>query len=126
MLIEIERDNDICILRITGRIATGQNDEYLWTKARQIKGMRCRDLLLDIHELHSVGSSGIGFFVDLYASVTRNAGSRMVLAGPSPRVFEVLAMTGLSTIIPMVHDLPAAMAFLEPESRGAAGGVPGG
>jgi anti-anti-sigma factor len=121
MVIDIERDNATCILRISGRLATGMDDEYLMAKAREIKAMGCPNVLLDIRELHSVGSSGIGFFVDLYTSVLKNGTGRLVLAAPSTYVQEVLDLTGLSKIIPIVGDLAAARAFLAPTSRSASG-----
>ena len=119
MVIEIERDNNTCILRISGRLATGMDDEYLVAKAREIKAMGCPNVLLDIRELHSVGSSGIGFFVDLYTSVLKNGTGRLVLSAPSTYVQEVLDLTGLSKIIPIVSDLAAARAFLAPTSKRA-------
>jgi anti-anti-sigma factor len=122
MVIEIERDDNICILRISGRLATGLDDEYLVAKAREVKAMGCSNVLLDIRELHSVGSSGIGFFVDLYTSVLKNGTGRLVLAAPSPYVQEVLDLTGLSRIIPIVGDIAAAREFLAPTSKGAVSG----
>jgi anti-anti-sigma factor len=121
MVIDIERDDNTCILRISGRLTTGMDDEYLMAKAREIKALGCPNVLLDIHELHSVGSSGIGFFVDLYTSVLKNSTGRLVLAAPSPYVQEVLDLTGLSKIIPIVSDLAAARAFLAPTTKGAGG-----
>jgi anti-anti-sigma factor len=121
MVIEIQRDNNTCVLRISGRLATGMDDEYLVAKAREIKALACPNVLLDIRELHSVGSSGIGFFVDLYTSVLKNGTGRLVLAAPPPYVQEVLDLTGLSKIIPIVGDLAAARAFLAPTSKGAGG-----
>jgi anti-anti-sigma factor len=122
MVIQIQRDDDICILRISGRLATGMDDEYLVAKAREIKGMGCPNILLDLRELHSVGSSGIGFFVDLFTSVLKNGAGRLVLATPSPYVSEVLDLTGLSKIIPIVADEAAARAFLASTSKRAVTG----
>jgi anti-anti-sigma factor len=121
LVIEVEEDNDVCVLRLSGRVATGADDEYLRAKNREIKGSSCRNLLLDIRELHWIGSSGIAFFVDLYTSWTRKDGGRMVLAGPMPHVQEVLVLTRLSTIIPTAANLDDAIAFLKSGSRSAAG-----
>jgi anti-anti-sigma factor len=120
VIIDIRQDKEICTVRISGRLATGAHDELLQARAREIKGLGCGNLLLDIRDLRSVGSSGIGFFVDLYASMRTNGGN-LVLAGPSPHVQRVLALTRVSTIIPTVADLAAAMAFLTPRARNAAG-----
>jgi anti-anti-sigma factor len=118
MFFETEQRDDICIVRISGRLASGADSDYLRIKAQEIKSLGCRKLIADICELVSVGSAGIGFFVDLHTSMTKNGG-RFVLAGPSPRVLEVLALTGLSTIIPMAADLPAALAFCAREGDNA-------
>jgi anti-anti-sigma factor len=111
MVFEIEQRDDVCVVRIGGRLATGADADYLQMKAREIKSMGCRKLIADIGELDSVGSAGLGFFVDLYTSTMKNASGRFVLAGPSPRVLEVLALTRLSTIIPIVDDLVAGLAY---------------
>jgi len=111
MVFEIEQRKDTCIVRISGRLATGEDAGHLQMKARAIKSLGCHKLIADIRELDSIGSEGLGFFVDLYTSMMKNTGGRFVLAGPSPRVLEVLALTRLSTIIPIVKDLAAGLAY---------------
>jgi anti-anti-sigma factor len=108
---EIEKENDVCIVRISGRVATGAGVDKLRTKAQEIKRMGCSKLIADIRELDSIGSAGIGFFVDLHTSMTKDIAGRFVLVGPSPRVLEVLALTGLSTVIHIVKDLEAGLAY---------------
>jgi anti-anti-sigma factor len=108
---QLERRNDICILPISGRLASGLNDALLRQRAQEIKSLDCRKLVVDIRALDSVGSSGITFFVELYTSVTRRRDGRFVLAGPSPRVREVLEMTRLTTILVLADDLESALAY---------------
>jgi anti-anti-sigma factor len=122
LVIGIEQDKGICILRIAGRLATGGNEDCLETKAREIRVMGCPNLLMDLRELNSIGSSGISFIVGLYTSVTRNSG-RLVLAGPSRHVLEVLNITRLSTIIPITADLAAGIAFFTAGEKSVSGGV---
>ena len=38
MLVEFEYLGDICVLRLEGRFATGQDSLYLHTKAEELKG----------------------------------------------------------------------------------------
>ena len=111
MLFELENRDDVCIIRIKGRLATGADNDYLAIKAREIKSQGCRKIVADICELDSIGSAGIGFFVDLLTSTTKDGAGCFVLAGPSPRVLEVLTLTGLSTIIPIATDLADGLAF---------------
>lgn len=120
LVIETEQENGICIVRIGGPLRSGTDDAYLKVKGQEIKAMACTRLLIDLHELRSTGSSGMGFFVDLYASVTKRGG-RMVLAGPTKLVREVLDLTRLSTIIPVTPDVAAGVAYLR-AAAGAAGG----
>jgi anti-anti-sigma factor len=118
LVIDIERTEDTCILRINGRMATGQNEEYLEKIARQVIDTGCRKLLVDIRNLLSTGSAGLSFMLDLHTSIARNAGGRMVLMGPTPHVQEVLEITHLSAVIPSVPDLETATAYLEADTGG--------
>ena len=108
-------------------MATGADTDNLPAKLREIKDLGCRKVIADIGELDSIGSAGLGFFVDLYTSTTKNATGRFALAGPSPRVMEVLALTRLSTVIPIVEDLSAGLAWCSDEEDKAqhAGQSPG-
>lgn len=107
--IELEQRGDIGIVRISGRFATGADYEYVATKTRAIKSLSSRNLIADICELDSIGSEGIGFFVELHASITKKSGGRFVLAGPTPRVLEVLTMMRLPPIIRIAANLEAAL-----------------
>ena len=113
---EIVQDGEICIVRIAGRLATGADDDYMRAKAIEIKGLPCGKLVVDISQLDSTGSTGLGFFVDLFSWITKRTPQGFVLAGPSPRVMEVLKLTGISGILQITQDLEGALALL---SRGA-------
>jgi anti-anti-sigma factor len=113
MVIEIEQTDDVCILRISGRLAAGADNEYLGARTREIKKMACRKVLADLRELQSTGSTGIGFLVDIYTSTTRYPGGRFALVAPSRHVREVLDLTRLSEIIPIVPDLAEGRALVE-------------
>jgi hypothetical protein len=52
---EMERRDDVCIVRIRGRLATGANTDYLRMKAQAIKSLGCGKLIADISELDSIG-----------------------------------------------------------------------
>ena len=123
MLVEIERQDDICILRLKGRFLTGADLENLWAQADEIRRLSCGKVLVDLRDVPSMASTGIGFLVGVYTSVTKNAGGRFVLVGASPRVREVLEITHLSTVIPMAPDVASGEASLR---DGGAGGPAGG
>lgn len=106
--IDIEQRGDICIVRVTGRLATGSDEDYLAASAEQIKSTPCRRLIADVTGLESIGSAGLGFVVDLHSWARRN-GADFVLAGASPRVQEVLDLTGLSVIFTAAPDMQTAL-----------------
>ena|ERR1035438_6509909 len=119
MLIELEHQDDVCILRLKGNLITGIDPEYLQAKAAAIKSQNCNKLLADLRELLSIGSTGLGFLVGLYTSVTKSSGGRFVLVGANRRVREVLVLTRLSSVIPMVADVASGLATLRGQGPAA-------
>jgi len=119
MLIEVERQSDVCVLRLKGSLVTGTDPEYLQAKAAEIKSKNCNKVLADLRELLSIGSTGIGFLVGIYTSVTKSPGGRFVLVSPSRRVREVLDLTRLSTVIPLVEDIASGEAAMRGEGPAA-------
>ena len=112
MLIEIERENDICILRLSGRFATGDDHEYLRAKSDEIRALNCPKVLMDLRQVVSMGSTAIGFVVGIYSSVLKNPGGHFVMVGAAPRVREVFDLTRLSSVIPSASDVPTGLAIL--------------
>jgi anti-anti-sigma factor len=110
MTIGIERAGERCILRLKGQFHTGADLEYLRIKSEEIKALNAREMLVDLHEVPSMGSSAIGFIVGLYTSVTKNPGGRFAMVGATPRVKEVFALTHLDTVIPSSDTLESALA----------------
>jgi anti-anti-sigma factor len=112
VVIEIERTRDICLLHIKGRLHAGQSPEYLTAKMEEIKVLGCTKVLADLEHVPSVGSSGLSFIIGLY----RISSGRLILAKTQRRVNEVLDITRLSRIIPLVADIDSGLAwFLKQE-----------
>jgi anti-sigma B factor antagonist len=119
MHIDFEYQGDVCILRTQGRFATGLDADYLRAKTDEIKKSGRRKVLADFHEVPYIDSTGIGFLVGVYTSVTNTMGGRFVVAGPNPRVREVLDLMRLSSVIPIAADEAAGMAYLQAEAPAA-------
>jgi anti-anti-sigma factor len=126
MLIEIEHGDEVCVLRLSGHFRSGEYLSYVRDKADEIRSHDCNKMLADFRELQSIGSMGMGFVVGVYISVTkRSGGGRFILVGANQRVRAVLDLTRLSTIIPLVADLPSGLAALRdegPPARSAGNG----
>lgn len=112
MIIELDQQDDVCILRFKGRLASGQDLEYLLAKKEEIKKLNCRKVLADFREVPSIGSMGIGFVVSVYTSVIGNSGGRFVLVGVLPLVQQVLDLTRMSTVIPLASDFASGLSRL--------------
>jgi anti-anti-sigma factor len=110
--IEIEHQNDVCILCIKGRLASGMDLEYLRSKAEEIKRQSCTKILVDLRDLDSIGSMGIGFIMGIYASVIKNPAGRFVLVSPNARVREVFELTRLDTILPVAANIASGLIAL--------------
>ena len=119
MIIEIEQQNDLCIVRCAGRFIAGPELEYLHTKMDEIKQLNIRRLLLDFREVAALGSMGVTFIVGLYTSVIKRPGGRFVLAGIAPIVRHVLDLTRLTTVLPIATDVASGLAALSEPNSGA-------
>jgi len=119
MLIDFDYKDDVCILRPRGRFATGVDASYLRAKTDEIKKGGRSKVLADFSDVPYVDSTGIGFLVGVYTTVTGSMGGRFVITSPNHRVREVLDLTRLSSVIPIADDEAAGLKFLreEPAAR---------
>jgi anti-sigma B factor antagonist len=112
MLVEFEYRGDICVLRLEGRFATGQDSLYLHTKAEELKGSGYLKVLVDFARVDYVDSTGIGFLIGIYTSVKKSQLGRFALANVNRRVREVLELTRLAQIIQIYPSEAAALEAL--------------
>lgn len=120
MLVEIEHREDMCVVRFKGRFVTGADRAYLIGKVSEVKKAKCHKVMADFHDVPYIDSTGIGFIVSVFTSVTKDAAGRFVLVGANRRVREVFDLTRLSTVIPMAADEAAGIAALAIEGTEAA------
>ena len=112
VFIEVQPTNELCILRTSGRFATGADLDYLGGKLDQIRRLNSTRVLADFTEVVSIGSTGLSFVITLYRIITREPSGRFIVAGASPLVRQVLDLTRLSKIIPLSKDVESGLAAL--------------
>src|ERR1700733_7686164 len=112
MLVEFEYRGDICVLRLEGRFATGQDSLYLHTKAEELKGSGYVKIMVDFSHVAYVDSTGIGFLTGVSTSVKKGPLGQFGLAHPNRRVREVLELTRLAQVIQIYPNEAAALAAL--------------
>src|ERR1700733_10220021 len=97
MDVTFETDGAVCILRLTGRFATGQDAEYLRQKTEELRKQACQTIIADFSNVAYIDSTGIGFLIAIYTSMLRDGKARFAIAAPNHRVREVLSLTKLDT-----------------------------
>ncbi len=112
MKVNFEITQDVCILRLEGRFATGQDSEYLRIKSEELKKAGCRNIIADFSKVSYIDSTGIGFLIAIYTSVRRDTGGQFVVSGPNRRVRDVLDLTKLSSILKLYDNEAAARTAL--------------
>jgi anti-anti-sigma factor len=116
MLVDFEYLGDICVLRLEGRFATGQDSLYLHTKAEEIKNSGYAKVMVDFARVDYVDSTGIGFLIGIYTSIKKSPAGQFALVNTNRRVREVLELTRLAQIIQIYPTEAAAL-----EALGAGG-----
>ena len=112
MLVDLECRGEVCVLRLHGRFATGQDSAYLRGKTEEIKNTGCLKVLADFTNVDYIDSTGIGFLIGIYTSILKDSTGRFVLASLNRRVREVLELTRLANVIPIYPSEQAAFSAL--------------
>lgn len=120
MLVEFDYRGDICMLRLHGRFATGQDTLYLHTKAEELKTSGYHKILVDFSGVDYVDSTGIGFLIGVYTSVKKNPLGQFALANANRRVREVLELTRLAQVIQLYPSETAALEALNASGKSSA------
>jgi len=108
IIIEIEVLGDVCLLHFKGRLHAGAQSDYLNSRMAEVKRLACAKLLANFENVTSLDCSGLSFIIGLYWTF----GGRLVLVKAQPRVREVLDITRISTVIPIVADMKSGLAAL--------------
>lgn len=93
---------DVAIIELSGRITAGAGTLALRELVRSVIESGTKKILIDLHGVGYVDSSGLGELVGTYSSV-RNQGGQVKLVSPSKRMQDLLHVTRLS----MVFDVQA-------------------
>ena len=113
MIIDIEQQDGVCVLRCKGRFVSGADADYMLDKIEQIQRLKCKRVLADFGEVQSIGSMGLTFIVAVYTAVVKDCGGRFVLAGALPFVRKALDLTRLSAVVSLAPDTASGLAALQ-------------
>jgi anti-sigma B factor antagonist len=104
----VRQIEDITIVDVSGRITVGEGTVILRDTIRGLVEKGTTKILLNLHDVGYIDSSGIGELVKSYTTV-RNHGGRMKLVKLSKRVHDLLQLTRLHAVFDIEPDEASAM-----------------
>jgi len=99
---------DIAIVDISGRITVGEGNVMLRETVRELVEKGKNKILLNLHEVGYVDSSGVGELVKSYTTV-KTQGGQLKLVNLSKRVHDLLQLTRLYAVFDIQSDEASAI-----------------
>jgi anti-sigma B factor antagonist len=107
--IEVRSQGQVKIIKLRGRLSLGQPVDRLRDTIEDLLKAGDNHLILDLEELATMDSSGIGLLARFLTSAKQQGGS-LKLLNPSKFVVQTLKLVGLLNLFEIFTDLPAAVA----------------
>jgi len=101
--------NGIVIVDLSGRITLGEGSAVLRETVRNLLAEGQKNILLNLADVASIDSSGIGELVSAYTSV-REQGGKLKLFTLTEKVQNLLRITKLHTVFDIQEDEASAVA----------------
>ncbi len=112
MKIETRERDGVTILDLKGKITIGVGDVAVRDAVESALEAGNHNILLNMEEVSTMDSSGIGEIVAAYTTVT-NKGGKLRLYGIPPRVSDILQITQLVTVLDILDDEEEAVASFQ-------------
>ena len=106
------RVGEVTIVDAKGRITLGEENVMLRESIRELVENGNNKILLNLHDIEYVDSSGLGELVKIYTTV-RNQGGQLALLNPSKRVSDLLQITKLVKVFDIEADEANAIQFFK-------------
>jgi anti-sigma B factor antagonist len=108
MNIKQRQVGDVTVLDVSGKITIGVGDVAIRDAVQVALGGGARDILLNLHQVTTIDSAGVGELVSAYTSVAHRGG-KLKLVGLPPKVNDILQITQLITVFEVYDDEPSAV-----------------
>lgn len=109
MKINVRQREGVTILDLKGKITIGVGDVALRDAIHQALDAGAKSILINLDDVTTIDSSGVGELVSSYTTVT-NRGGRLKLANLPPKVADILQITQLITVFDVYEDEEEAIA----------------
>ncbi len=108
MEIHIRTSGIVTILDLNGNLIIGRSEESLRETVQKLIDEERRFLLLNLSEVPTIDSSGIGAMIKSFTSV-KEANGKLKVLKPSRMARQLLTITGLLSILETYEDEPSAI-----------------
>jgi len=109
MAINERKRDDVTILDLKGKITIGAAEEALREAVHRVLGAGAQKVLLNLKDVTTIDSSGVGELVSSYTSAT-NRGAKIKLANLPPKINDILTITQLITVFDVYDSEDEAVA----------------
>jgi len=99
---------DVTILDVSGKITIGVGDVQVRDAVHMALGQGARNLVLNLKNVTTIDSAGVGELVSAYTTVT-NRGGKLKLVNLPSKVNDILQITQLITVFEVYDSEPEAL-----------------
>ena len=99
---------DVTVLDMSGKITIGVGDVAIRDAVQVALGGGARDILLNLKNVSTIDSAGVGELVSAFTTVT-NRGGKLKLVNLPAKVNDILSITQLITVFEVYDDEPSAV-----------------
>lgn len=105
-------EGDVMILNLSGKIMGGPDHEKFQTEIKTLISDGYVDILLDMHKVSWVNSTGLGILVSAYHTLKKNGG-QLKICQVSDRIDNILNVTQLKLVFETFEKCDEALASFE-------------
>ena len=109
MKTNVREAGGVQVVELKGKITIGSGDVQLRETINKLVDSGKKNILVDMNDVTTIDSSGIGELVGCYTSVT-NKGGKLKLLHLPPKINDVLTVTQLITVFDVYESEPEAVA----------------
>lgn len=109
MKVNVRQREGVTILDLKGKITIGVGDVALRESIQQALAAGAMKILVNLGDVSTIDSSGVGELVSAYTTVT-NRGGKLKLLHLPPKVADILQITQLITVFEVFDDEDEAIA----------------
>lgn len=112
MRVTTRTKGDVTVVDLNGKITIGSGDIALRNAVHQAIESGASKLLINLHEVSTIDSSGVGELVSAYTTAT-NRGIRLKLVNLPDKVADILTVTQLITVFDVYDSEGEAIAAFQ-------------